>query len=52
MRLPKRPLRRSKPPRDRFRMEADERAARAALAPHTGNVATAAVNPPNKGKAT
>ena len=52
MRLPKRPLRRSKPPRDRFRTEADERAARAALVPHTGNVAVAVIHPPIKGKAT
>jgi len=52
MKLPKRPLRRSKPPRDGFRREADERAARAALVPHTGNVAVAAIHPPDKGKAT
>jgi transcriptional regulator with XRE-family HTH domain len=44
--------RRRKPagaPRDGFRREADERAARAALVPHTGNVAVAAKTPPIKG---
>lgn len=44
----KRRLRRSKRTRDRFRTEADERAARAALRPHTGDVTPATIYPPSE----
>jgi hypothetical protein len=47
----KRRLRLRKPPREHFRREADERAARAALVPHTGQVQAAPAQPPIKGKA-
>jgi|tagenome__1003787_1003787.scaffolds.fasta_scaffold20987105_13 thymidine kinase len=44
----KRRLRRAKRSRDQFRMEADERAARAALRPHTGAVVPATIYPPSE----
>lgn len=46
MRRHKRRLRRSKAEADRFRLQADERAARAALRPHTGQVEPAPIRPP------
>jgi hypothetical protein len=42
----KRRLRPPKPARDAFRQRADERAARAALRPHTGHVAVSTIHKP------